>query len=50
VTGGRRRCRGRWLALGSRRPLELIVVPVVVSLGIYAVFRYGFSVLLPVWI
>jgi putative tricarboxylic transport membrane protein len=48
---------GAWLfmllamvAMGSRRRLELIVVPIVVSLGIYTVFRYGFAVLLPVWI
>jgi putative tricarboxylic transport membrane protein len=37
------------VALGGRRPVELIVVPVVVSLSVYVVFRHGFSVLLPVW-
>ncbi len=37
------------VAMGSRRPLELIAVPLGVSLGIYALFRYGFAVLLPVW-
>lgn len=37
------------IAMGSRRPLELIAVPLGVSLGIYALFRHGFAVLLPVW-
>jgi putative tricarboxylic transport membrane protein len=37
------------LLLGSRRPVELIAVPVAVSLAVYALFRYGFTVLLPVW-
>ena len=36
-------------SLGSRRPLELIGLPILVSLGVWAVFRYGFTVLLPVW-
>ena len=38
-----------WL-LGSRRPLELVLIPVAVSATVYAVFRYGFTVLLPTWI
>jgi len=36
--------------LGSRKPLELILIPVAVSAAVYAVFRYGFTVLLPTWI
>lgn len=35
--------------LGARRPLELLVVPPAVALGIYLVFRHGFGVFLPVW-
>lgn len=35
--------------LGARRPLELVVVPIAVSGGVYAIFRYGFTVLLPTW-
>ncbi len=38
-----------WI-LGSRKPLELALVPVAVSATVYAVFRYGFTVLLPTWI
>ncbi|MYJ70940.1 MAG: hypothetical protein F4092_04045 [Rhodospirillaceae bacterium] len=38
-----------WI-LGSRKPLELILIPVAVSAAVYAVFRYGFTVLLPTWI
>ncbi|WP_162913337.1 tripartite tricarboxylate transporter TctB family protein [Rhodospirillaceae bacterium SYSU D60014] len=48
---------GTWLfmllammLLGSRRPLELAAVPIAVSFGVYFLFRYGFTVLLPVWI
>lgn len=37
------------LALGARRPWEMVLVPTLVSGGIYVIFRYGFSVLLPVW-
>jgi putative tricarboxylic transport membrane protein len=37
------------VVLGSRRPVELVAVPVGVSLGVYLLFRHGFSVLLPVW-
>ena len=36
-------------SLGSRKPLELIGLPIVVALGVWAVFRFGFTVLLPVW-
>lgn len=36
-------------ALGARRPVELIVVPIGVSLSVYLLFHNGFSVLLPVW-
>lgn len=38
-----------WI-LGSRKPLELILIPVAVSAAVYVVFRYGFTVLLPTWI
>ncbi len=38
-----------WI-LGSRKPLELALIPVAVSAAVYAVFRYGFTVLLPTWI
>ncbi len=38
-----------WI-LGSRKPLELALVPVAVSATVYAIFRYGFTVLLPTWI
>lgn len=38
-----------WI-LGSRKPLELSLIPVAVSAAVYAVFRYGFTVLLPTWI
>ena len=48
---------GAWLfmvaamwSLGARRPWELIVIPPVVAAAVYAVFRYGFTVLLPTWI
>ena len=37
-----------WL-LGARRWWELAAVAVAVSLGTYVLFRYGFTVLLPVW-
>lgn len=37
-----------WI-LGSRSLVELLVTPVLVSLGVYALFRYGFTVLLPTW-
>ena len=36
-------------SLGSRRPVELIGLPVAVAIGVWAVFRHGFAVLLPVW-
>ncbi|MCP5373478.1 MAG: tripartite tricarboxylate transporter TctB family protein [Hyphomicrobiales bacterium] len=35
--------------LGSRRPLELLVLPAATAAGVYVLFRYGFTVLLPVW-
>jgi len=35
--------------LGSRRWLELAVLPPVVAFATYLLFRYGFTVLLPVW-
>ena len=38
-----------WI-LGSRKPLELVLIPVAVSATVYAVFRYAFTVLLPTWI
>ena len=37
-----------WL-LGSRRVVELLVVPTAVSLLTFYLFRYGFTVLLPTW-
>ena len=37
-----------WI-LGSRKPLELVLIPVAVSATVYAVFRYAFTVLLPTW-
>ena len=37
-----------WI-LGSRKPLELALIPVAVSATVYAVFRYAFTVLLPTW-
>ena len=36
-------------SLGSRKPLELILIPLAISGGVYLVFRYGFLVLLPTW-
>ena len=38
------------LFLGARRPLELLIWPLGVSLGTYALFRYGFGTMLPVWV
>lgn len=37
-----------WL-LGARRWTELLSVALAVSLGTYVLFRYGFTILLPVW-
>lgn len=37
-----------WL-FGSRRWVELILVPLAVSAGAFVLFRYGFTVLLPTW-
>lgn len=37
-----------WL-FGSRRWLELILVPLAVSAATFVLFRYGFTVLLPTW-
>lgn len=39
---------GMWV-LGNRNPRQLIVVPIVISIAIWLVFRYLFSVVLPVW-
>lgn len=39
---------GMWL-LGSRARWELAVIPVVVAVLMYGLFRYGFLVLLPIW-
>ncbi len=36
--------------LGSRNTLELLIVPLLTSLLVFLLFRYGFNVLLPVWI
>lgn len=35
--------------LGTCKKWELVVIPVVVTAVMYAVFRYGFLVLLPTW-
>ena len=37
------------LLMGARRPLEIGIVALAVSLGMYVLFRYGFTVLLPTW-
>lgn len=37
-----------WI-LGSRKWWELAVIPLSVSLVIYLLFRYGFTILLPIW-
>lgn len=37
-----------WL-FGARRPMELFAIPLVVSALVYVLFRYGFTVLLPIW-
>ncbi len=39
---------GMWV-MGSRNKLELLIAPFAVSLLVYALFRYGFMILLPVW-
>lgn len=36
--------------LGSRKWLELLLLPAAVSAATYLLFRHGFTVLLPVWI
>ncbi|MEQ8709790.1 MAG: tripartite tricarboxylate transporter TctB family protein [Rhodospirillales bacterium] len=36
--------------LGARRPIELILTPLLVSASVFLLFRYAFNVLLPVWI
>lgn len=35
--------------LGARRPAELALVPLGTAFGVYALFRHGFEVVLPVW-
>jgi putative tricarboxylic transport membrane protein len=37
-----------WI-LGSRKWIELLILPISVSMIIYLLFRYGFTVLLPTW-
>ena len=37
-----------WI-LGSRKAMELILVPLIVSAAAFAIFRHGFTVLLPTW-
>lgn len=37
-----------WI-LGSRKAIELILVPLIVSAAAFAIFRHGFTVLLPTW-
>lgn len=36
-------------ALGARRPLELALIPPLLALGVFYLFRHGFTVLLPSW-
>ena len=36
--------------MGARKPLELVLVPVLGALGMWIIFRFGFTILLPVWI
>ncbi|MBP0437366.1 tripartite tricarboxylate transporter TctB family protein [Tianweitania sediminis] len=38
------------MLMGARKPLELVLVPVLGALGMWIVFRFGFTILLPVWI
>ena len=40
---------GAMLALGARRPVELVLFPPAVALGAWALFRHGLGVLLPQW-
>lgn len=35
--------------LGARRPLELVIIPICLSVAVYAVFRYAFVIILPTW-
>lgn len=37
------------LLLGARRPLELVIVPIGLSVAVYTVFRYAFVIVLPTW-
>ena len=37
-----------WI-LGSRKAIELILVPLILSAAAFAIFRHGFMVLLPTW-
>lgn len=37
-----------WI-LGSRNWLELLILPLTISLATYMLFRHGFTVMLPVW-
>lgn len=37
-----------WI-LGSRKWIELLILPISVSMITYLIFRYGFTVLLPTW-
>lgn len=37
------------LILGNRSVMQLVIVPVAVSAGIYVTFRYLFTILLPAW-
>jgi hypothetical protein len=36
--------------LGARNPRQLLLVPIGVSAATYLMFRYGFKILLPIWI
>lgn len=40
---------GMW-TLGARKPLELVLVPVLMATAVFIIFRYGFLILLPIWI
>jgi len=38
------------LQMGSRQPIELCAVSIGGALGVWLIFRFGFSVILPTWI
>jgi putative tricarboxylic transport membrane protein len=36
--------------LGGRKPVQLVLTPVLTAAVVYLMFRYGFEVILPTWI